>query len=74
MYATWDVDMGRMEKINFAYNFIKKDNLLFGYGLGASYYGESSEIGGYIYNKYMNQKLFGGTNGSQSPGGQTRST
>jgi len=62
MYNTnWDTDMGRIDKIKYAYQIIKDDNLFFGYGLGSSYYGKSSGIEGYIYDMHSRKKLFSGT-------------
>jgi hypothetical protein len=62
LYNTkWDNDMGRFDKIEYSLKFIKGNNMFFGFGLGASYYGASSGAKGYILEKYYSDDLFNGT-------------
>lgn len=62
LFATdWIGDAGRFAKVQYAYKIIKNTNLLFGYGLGASYSGSSSGVDGYIYERYYTPEMFGGT-------------
>ncbi len=62
MFSTeWIGDAGRMAKVLYALDIIGDDNLLFGYGLGASYRGSTSGVDGYISNLFYTPEMFGGT-------------
>ncbi len=62
LYSTqWEGDAGRFAKITYAYEIIKNENILFGYGLGASYYGASSGLQGFILRNHYSAEMFGGT-------------
>lgn len=61
-YAThWEGDAGRLAKVKFAIDVIKDNNLFFGYGLGASYIGDTSGKSGFVANRYYDPNIFGGT-------------
>lgn len=63
LFATnWSNDVGRFAKIAYGFKLIN-NNAFFGYGLGASYYGETSGMKGYIWDKFYinNPLMFSGT-------------
>ncbi len=59
--TTWDVDAGRFTKILYAIDAISDNNLLFGYGLGASYSGATSGIKGYALKEFYDVNIMEGT-------------
>lgn len=62
LYSTdWEEDAGRFAKVAYGFEIVKENNLLFGYGLGASYYGETSGLKGYAFKNFYIKNIFGGT-------------
>lgn len=62
LYSTdWEEDAGRFAKVAYSLEVVKDKNLMFGYGLGASYYGETSGLKGYTYENFYVKNIFKGT-------------
>ncbi len=62
LYSTdWEEDAGRIAKVAYAFDSVKESNLMFGFGLGASYYGETSGLRGYALKQFYSRNMFGGT-------------